>query len=744
MVDRYPLVTKNGQPAQIPPNDTLKLRGPINEAAPGTTVISGTLQFTEVQANTVTFTGGGVAQVTNAVDLPAGSRRTAVFAVTGTYTLRHDPALFILPTAANIVIRQGDVAEFLSFGDFAWRCVSYTRADGTALAASAGADPTKLPLAGGTMAGAINEAPIVQASLLTDGNRLRPDRDPANTIQVSTAGYGLSSIFTMPSGTTRRVILNDFTITHSSTLQLIGSANIVAKLGDVADFISLGGGTWVMTSYTRKDGTALVSSGGGSGPASTDALPEGTTNLYFTGARTIASLLVGFTSSVGTVTAADSVLTALGKLQGTKVDAVAGKGLSTNDYTTTEQTKLAGIASGATANATDANLRDRATHTGTQPISTVTSLQATLDIKVDKVTGFGLSSNDYTSAEKAKLAGLDGNHFRGTFATFAAMTSGVTSPVAGDYADVDPGTGTDALRYIWDANDAKWTGGGASTSLTAAQVKTLYESNADTNAYTNAEKSKLGGVAAGAQVNTVTSVAGKTGVITLVKADVGLADVDNTADSAKPISTLQAAAINAKEPTIAGSTATNYWNGLKGWSDFAGSVRAALLTGLDLTVSTAVEAGDTVLAGIGKLQKQITDLAALLAAKANLSGATFTGKIIGTLLSMAGYLDKTVTNAAATGTVTLDLSAGSVFDLTLTGNTTLAFSNVPTLTGETYCVLVRARQGGTAYTLTQPSGTTPITSGGAVPATPAANKIAEYIYSTANGTAWNLYAGPST
>lgn len=64
-----------------------------------------------------------------------------------------------------------------------------------------------------------------------------------------------------------------------------------------------------------------------------------------------------------------------------KVDKVAGKGLSTEDYTTAEKTKLAGVATAATANATDAQLRDRATHTGTQVIATVTGLQAALDAK---------------------------------------------------------------------------------------------------------------------------------------------------------------------------------------------------------------------------------------------------------------------------------------------------------------------------------------------------------------------------
>lgn len=64
-----------------------------------------------------------------------------------------------------------------------------------------------------------------------------------------------------------------------------------------------------------------------------------------------------------------------------KVDKVAGKSLSTEDFTSAEKAKLGGVATGATANATDAALRDRGTHTGAQAISTVTGLQAALDLK---------------------------------------------------------------------------------------------------------------------------------------------------------------------------------------------------------------------------------------------------------------------------------------------------------------------------------------------------------------------------
>lgn len=47
----------------------------------------------------------------------------------------------------------------------------------------------------------------------------------------------------------------------------------------------------------------------------------------------------------------------------------------------------------------------------------------------------------------------------------------------------------------------------------------------------------------------VSSVAGKTGAVTLVKGDVGLGNVDNTSDASKPVSTAQQAALDAKLAT---------------------------------------------------------------------------------------------------------------------------------------------------------------------------------------------------
>lgn len=84
-----------------------------------------------------------------------------------------------------------------------------------------------------------------------------------------------------------------------------------------------------------------------------------------------------------------------------KVDKVSGKELSTNDYTTDEKTKLAGIEDGANKTIVDSMLSS----TSTNPLQNK-AVNTALGNKVDKVTGKQLSTNDYTTAEKTKLAGI--------------------------------------------------------------------------------------------------------------------------------------------------------------------------------------------------------------------------------------------------------------------------------------------------------------------------------------------------
>lgn len=190
----------------------------------------------------------------------------------------------------------------------------------------------------------------------------------------------------------------------------------------------------------------------------------------------------------GTQTA--STISDLPDLLAGKVDVVAGKGLSDTNYTQAEKTKLAGIEPLATANDTDENLRDRSTHTGTQTAATISDLPDILATKVEAVAGKTLSDTNYTQAEKAKLASLEDAHFKGVHLGVAGLTAAHPTGAAGDYGVVD--NGTDLLWYQWDAAGSEWVARvGESTEVTPAQVKTYYESNPDTNAFTDSEKLAL-------------------------------------------------------------------------------------------------------------------------------------------------------------------------------------------------------------------------------------------------------------
>ena len=213
------------------------------------------------------------------------------------------------------------------------------------------------------------------------------------------------------------------------------------------------------------------------------------------------------------------ISSSLSDLDARKVDKVEGKGLSANDFTDEEKQKLAGIDAGAQKNTVtsvagkigdviinkedvglgnvdntadaDKHVAHAATADNADTLdgkhatdfmtkseheefeSEISSSINDLDErKVDKESGKGLSTNDYTTEEKQKLAGIE------------------------------TGAQVNAPNTVIDANYV----------------------HTDNN-YTTAEKQKLAGIEAGAQKNTVTSVAGKTGVVTI-----GIDDVSGLQD----------------------------------------------------------------------------------------------------------------------------------------------------------------------------------------------------------------------
>ena len=152
-------------------------------------------------------------------------------------------------------------------------------------------------------------------------------------------------------------------------------------------------------------------------------------------------------------------LSAIKTLQDGKVDKVAGKMLSSNDFTDTERVKLANIAEQATKNETDANLLNRANHTGTQAIATVTGLQSALDSKLPS--SGGVLSGDLTvpSLNGGQLGGMRNKIINGSFRVWQRGTAGIVIPGSETYtADrwfaVAAGANLTALKLDYNAGNA--------------------------------------------------------------------------------------------------------------------------------------------------------------------------------------------------------------------------------------------------------------------------------------------------
>ena len=125
-----------------------------------------------------------------------------------------------------------------------------------------------------------------------------------------------------------------------------------------------------------------------------------------------------------------------------KVDKIAGKGLSENDYTTVEKALVA------------------------------SALQTPVDItgKVDKIAGKGLSKEDFTTALKTKLSTMEGSHFKGAHLDEAALLAAHATAEAGSYAYVV--VHSQEHIFIWNGTAWEDTGSTGAAHLTDAQIKT--------------------------------------------------------------------------------------------------------------------------------------------------------------------------------------------------------------------------------------------------------------------------------
>lgn len=244
----------------------------------------------------------------------------------------------------------------------------------------------------------------------------------------------------------------------------------------------------------------------------------------------------------------------------TKVDKISGKGLSTNDYTTTEKNKLAGIDTGANKTIVDAEISKSSTNPVQNKVvkayvdslvgeeTVQTQINDAIASKVDKVSGKGLSTNDYTTTEKNKLSGIASGAEVNQNA-FSNIVVGSTTIAADGKTDTLTLSGSN-VTLTPDATNDKVTIGITKDNVTAA----LGYTPPTTDTTYNAAGSSLGLVKSGGDV-TISS-----GVIT-VNDDSHNHTIDNVdglrahiGDTA--VATQISNAVSSKQNTITGAATT--------------------------------------------------------------------------------------------------------------------------------------------------------------------------------------------
>lgn len=101
-------------------------------------------------------------------------------------------------------------------------------------------------------------------------------------------------------------------------------------------------------------------------------------------------------------------------------------------------------------------------------------------------------------------------------------------------------------NLVTDLGTIQSTADQALTTAQQAASATIADGSVTVQKLSAPVQSSLAKADSALQVAPVTSVASKTGAVTLVKADVGLTNVDDTSDANKPVSTATQTALNSK------------------------------------------------------------------------------------------------------------------------------------------------------------------------------------------------------
>ena len=206
-----------------------------------------------------------------------------------------------------------------------------------------------------------------------------------------------------------------------------------------------------------------------------DSLSEGASHLFMTSAERskLSGVEIGAT--------ADQT--------GAEIKALyEGEG-NTNAYTDAEKTKLAGIAAGAEVN--PSALSELSNDVG----YVTDTLSSNLDANSHNIINLVDPTNNQDAATKAYVDAVAGGG--GT----VISVNGATGVVVIGPDDLDDTSTTNKFTTSSDISKLAGIESGATADQTGAEIKALYEAEDNTNAYTDAEKTKLSGMEIGAEVN---------------------------------------------------------------------------------------------------------------------------------------------------------------------------------------------------------------------------------------------------